>query len=69
MSEVAVHEALNTKKKIIKFSTIHTIKPINTLIFLHIICHKSEMFRSILNVFKELLNGNKVTHPFPFSTV
>jgi hypothetical protein len=29
MSEVAVHESLNTKKYIIKVSTTHTIKPIN----------------------------------------
>lgn len=33
VSEVSVHESLNTKKKIIKVSTAHTIKTINALIF------------------------------------
>jgi len=41
---------------------IHTLKQANTLmlkLFLHTICHKYNMFQSVLNIFWELLNINK----------
>jgi len=43
-----------------KHSAIHTIKLISKLYSLHIIVHNSGTFRSILIIFSELLNSNKV---------
>jgi len=43
-----------------KHSAIHTIKLISKLYSLHIVCHNSGMLQSILIIFSELLNSNKV---------
>jgi hypothetical protein len=56
-------KVIEHKMCVLIFSTIHTIKSTNALMlnsyFLYTICHKPDMFQSILITFREWVNTNK----------